>query len=132
MTDKPKHAGGRPTKYCQDILDIANEYINDYTDYGDIMPSHIGMFLHMGISKTCGYDWDKDPKKAEFSAILEKCNMMQHQKLINNGLNGQFNSAIVKLALGKHGYHDKQHTELSGVDGKPIEIDTVWEVKVID
>lgn len=81
-------------------------------DIGDVMPSHIGMFLFIGISTTCGYDWEKQEGKEEFSDILQRCTQMQHQKLINNGLTGKFNSNIAKLALGKHGYHDKQDVDL--------------------
>jgi len=38
------------------------------------------------------------------------------------GLSGEFNSNIAKLALGKHGYHDKQDNTLSGPDGKPVTV----------
>lgn len=80
----------------------------------DMIPSHEGMMLFVGISKTCCYDWAQEDDKKEFSAILDKLMLMQRQELINKGLNGDFNSNICKLALGKHGYHDKQDTNISG------------------
>jgi hypothetical protein len=99
---------GRPTKYTPALLDECQVYLDNYQEGGDVMPSHIGLFLHIGISTTCGYDWAKEESKKEFSDILERCMQMQHQKLMNSGLNGEFNSNITKLALGKHGYSDKQ------------------------
>jgi hypothetical protein len=100
---------GRPTKYSDALLAKANEYLEKYDVLtNDVMPSHIGLFLYLGISRACGYDWANDERKKEFSDILEKCNMIQQQVLLNNGLNGTFNSNITKLALGKHGYTEKQ------------------------
>ena len=33
-----------------------------------------------------------------------------------NGLNNTFNSAITKLVLGKHGYHDKMEQDITSSD----------------
>ena len=34
--------------------------------------------------------------------------------LLNKGIRGEFNSNITTLVLGKHGYHKKVDTELTG------------------
>lgn len=115
----------RPTKYTSELLEAANEYLENYREHGDQMPSHIGLFLAIGISRTCGYDWAKEEGKEVFSDILDKCLMLQHQKLMNSGLTGDFNAAITKLALGKHGYSDKTENEHSGPNGKPMEFSQV-------
>ena len=44
-------AGGRPTKYCQEIVDKAWEYIEKYKDHGDVIPSHAGMACALDIGK---------------------------------------------------------------------------------
>ena len=95
---------------------------------GDMIPSHEGLMLFIGISSTCCYDWAKEENKKEFSDILDKLMLMQKQVLINKGLSNEFNSNIAKLVLGKHGLSDKR--ELTGADGKdliPSGIDTTYE-----
>ena len=56
------------------------------------------------------YAWEKEHK--EFSYILADIKAKQEKVLISKGLSGDFNSAITKLVLGKHGYHDKQDVGL--------------------
>jgi hypothetical protein len=48
--------------------------------------------------------------------------------LIAKGLSGDFNSAIAKLVLGKHGYHDR--VESTGADGGPIQ--NKWTIEIVD
>jgi hypothetical protein len=38
---------------------------------------------------------------------------VQSKTLVNNGLNNTFNSAITKLVLGKHGYHEKMDQDIT-------------------
>ena len=55
---------------------------------------------------------------------------MQQLTLLNGGLSNTFNSAITKLVLGKHGYHDKMDQDISSTDGtmKPTVIELVGKV----
>jgi hypothetical protein len=101
---------GRPSKYCDELVEKAYHYIDNYGDYGDLIPSHAGMAVVLDISKSTLYDWADDPEKA-FSDILGKCNQKQEKTLLNGGLGGEFNAAITKLALGKQGYSDKTETD---------------------
>jgi hypothetical protein len=41
---------------------------------------------------------------------------VQQKTLVNKGLNNTFNSAITKLVLGKHGFHDKMDQDLTSSD----------------
>ena len=103
----------RPTKQTPSLIKKAKEYIDEYeSTYGDAIPSVVGLCSAINITRTTAYDWAKD-EDSEFSYILDKINEKQHQVLINKGLLGSFNSNITKLVLGKHGYHDKQETELN-------------------
>jgi hypothetical protein len=100
---------GRPTLYTQDLLDKCYNYIDNYkTATDDVIPSHVGLALYVGISTTCMYRWEGEENKKEFKDMLRKIKEMQHQALINGGLDSTFNAAITKLVLTKHGYHDKQ------------------------
>ena len=113
MVDKPK-LPWRPTKYTQELLEKAERYIEEYKENGDVIPSIEGLAEYIDVTRTCVYTWrDQEDKKA-FSYILRKILAKQARVLMNEGLKGEFNAAIAKLALGKHGYHDKQDTNMSG------------------
>lgn len=120
----------RPTKYNKEIIEKTEHYLEHFEDYGDVIPSIVGLSLVIDISRETIHTWAKEKGKEKFSDILEKINARQQQVLISKGLTNQFNSNITKLVLGKHGYSDKQ--ELTGKDGDPIEIDTQFTVEVVD
>ena len=103
--------GGRPTKYTKALLATGWDYLQNFQDYGDEVPSHVALFLELGISKTQAYDWAKEPKKAEISDMLASCKQIQERILLSGGLSSRYNSNIVKLMLTKHGYTDKAEVE---------------------
>ena len=105
----------RPTKYSQEIVDKARAYITDYEMYGDMIPSIEGMAEVLGLHRDTLYDWARQESK-EFSDILGRCMQVQQKTLVNKGLNNTFNSAITKLVLGKHGFHDKMDQDLTSSD----------------
>jgi len=107
-----KHAGGRPSKYTEELVHKAKQYIVSYETYGDVIPSIAGLASVLDVSRTLLYDWEKE--YPEFLYILEAIKREQQKVLLNKGLTGDFNSQITKLVLGKHGYHDKQDVGLTG------------------
>lgn len=112
---------GRPTEYTQEIADSAWDYIEGGWIKADhAMPSVVGLCRVIGRAKSTIYDWAQDEEK-QFSDILASIKELQELTLMNGGLRGEMNSNIVKLALGKHGYHDKADNTLSGPGGKPVE-----------
>ena len=116
--------GGRPTKYNKGILEKANKYLEEYEAEGDMIPSVEGLALVLNVARRTIYNWADTEGNDEFLHILGLINKKQHQVLINKGLTNEFNSAIVKLVLGKHGYHEKTDNTHSGPDGGPIETST--------
>lgn len=102
---------GRPTDYNASILEKANNYLINYKDEGDVIPSIAGLAVVLKIARSTIYDWAKQEEKKAFSDILDDILSKQEQVLMNKGLTGEFNSNITKLALGKHGYHDKQEVD---------------------
>ena len=117
---------GQPTKYNKEVLAKANVYLNEWQKEGDMIPSIEALAPYLGVSRATLYNWED--KHDEFLDILDEIMAIQKRTLLNNGLSGDFNSNITKLALGKHGLSEKR--ELSGVDGKdliPSGIDTTYE-----
>jgi len=106
-------AGGRPTKYNQQILVDTREYLENYEQHGDAIPSIAGLSVVLGLPRQTIYDWARQEEKEEFSDILQSILSTQEKVLINKGLKNEFNSNITKLALGKHGYSDKQETDVT-------------------
>lgn len=127
---------GRPTEYKPAILKKAKEYLEECQDenvqvvkqantekgyemYDNKLkvklPSVEGLARYLGVARSSIYLWAKD--HPEFSDILEDILAEQADRLVNNGLSGDYNSTIAKLILTKHGYTDR--TDVTS-DGKPI------------
>jgi len=106
-------AGGRPTKYCKELVKKSELYLTDFEFDGSVIPSIEGLSEYLDIGRQTIYRWKEDEEKEEFRYILEKILAKQAKLLINSGLKGDFNAAITKLALGKHGYHDKVDSSVS-------------------
>ncbi|WP_372857639.1 terminase small subunit [Pseudoalteromonas sp.] len=116
-------AAGRPTDYKDELLTTAKEYIDSCPD---IVPSVVGLCLHIGIAKSTAYRW-ADEGKEEFKDILELVNNQQERRLLSGGLTNDFNSAITKMMLTKHGYTDKTETDIT-TKGKTINTWTITPV----
>ena len=104
--DMPKRKVGRPSKYTPEVIRKAEEYLTTWQDYGHKIPSVAGLSQLIDVSRERIAIWGQDKNKTEFSRILKKLQAIQESKLLDNGLDGTFNSAITKLCLSKHGYHD--------------------------
>ncbi len=106
---------GRPTTYTQALVTMAWAYIKNYkTKHGHEFPSVVGLCSVVNRSRSTLYRWSdehSDIYQKEFKDILAKLNEEQELVLLNNGINGKFNSNITKLVLGKHNYHEKIDTE---------------------
>jgi len=114
----------RPTKYNDEMVAKAWEYLDNYLEHDDLIPSAVGLAVALNVDESTIYAWAKDEDK-EFSKILGACKAKQQKVLLKGGLSGEMNSAIVKLVLGKHGYHDKQDNTHAGTDGGPVQIQEI-------
>lgn len=129
-------AAGRPTDYNDQIVLKAKEYLASCTDevkqvvsgesekftaYKEKtvvkLPSIEGLARFLKISKETIYQWEKI--HPEFSDVLSALRSEQADRLINNGLSGDYNPVISRLLLTKHGYAERQ--ELTGADGAPLQ-----------
>jgi hypothetical protein len=123
---------GRPTKYTEDVLSLARDYLDgaylepcENENENEVIPSVAGLSAFIGISRSRVYEWAGQEDKAEFKDILESILAKQERILVNNGLKGTFNSAIAKLALGKHGYSDKSENTHQGPGGEPVQFNFI-------
>ncbi len=125
---KTKNKGGRPTKYSEEILKKAQEYIASCVDKvvmdkGKVIdikvdfPTSEGLASHLDISRRTLYNWADEHK--EFLHILEAVNSEQIKRLINRGLSGHYNPTIAKLVLAKHGYKESSEVDVTS-GGEPI------------
>lgn len=103
-----KHPGGRPTKYCPEIITKTIDYLTNYKDYGDVIPQLAGLAHHLNITRETVNKWLNDKNKKEFSDICRKVLGAQERALVNGGLESRYNSNITKMMLSKHGYTDSQ------------------------
>ena len=107
----------RPTDYKPELIAKAYEYLENYAELGDVVPTVAGMACEIGVSRETIYAWGKDEDKPEFSDILTRVQQAQERKLVSGGLGGAFNPAITKMMLTKHGYSDKQELDHTSSDG---------------
>lgn len=116
---------GRPTKYNEDMLDKALDYLENFMSYGDAVPSHAGLACELNVNKQTIYNWAKD--HPEFFDTLEAIKERQERLLVNGGLTNEFNGTITKLMLANYGYSDKLDQSISSPDGSlaPTKIELV-------
>ena len=63
-----------------------------------------GLANYIGVTKQTLYNWEK--QNAEFAELKDMILQLQEERLVNNGLSGDYNSVIDKVILTKHGYRD--------------------------
>lgn len=119
---------GRPTKYSEDILSKTQQYIDSCEDVEDQvvsgesekftaykvrlrvkLPTIEGLAYFLRVHKDTIFEWEK--VHDEFSDLLNILRGKQFQELVNKSLAGDYNPAITKLLLSKHGYADKQEVD---------------------
>jgi len=116
---------GRPTKFTEEFIDKATEYLESYEEIGDVIPSIAGLAVYTKVSRDQLHAWASGevPESAKkelfdnYSDIISTISVTQEQKLLNGGLSGRMNSMITKLVLSKHGYSDKAETDHKSSDG---------------
>ena len=108
---------GRPTVYGPEVLKKARGYLTSFKDMGDLVPSIAGLACVLGTTRKTCHEWANQPDKTEFRDILDELAQRQERELMNNGLAGNFNAAITKMMMTKHGYSDKVEQDHTSSDG---------------
>lgn len=116
VEEKPKHPGGRPTKYNGTLPERVDLFIQKCISE-DKLPTHAGLAVFLKISKATVEVYAK--KYPEFQDSLSILNARQEEMLVNRGLKNEYNSTITKLMLSSnHGYKERHDTT---TDGKPLQ-----------
>lgn len=121
MTKEQKQPVGRPTLYDPIMIEAVKTYIEECPNK---IPSLAGLSLVLDISKRTLLYWKSldpneiDPEKypdfEEFLHQLDRLSAFQEIIVLEQGLNGDWNSHICKLILHQHGYNDSQNLNLAG------------------
>ena len=82
--------------------------------------------LSLGVSASTLKDWAKDETKPEFAEMYEILLTVQKLDLKRRSLSGEYMSPIAKLLLSaEHNVVEKIKQEVTGEDGKPVEVQQV-------
>lgn len=114
MTVKKKV--GRPTKYNDEVQLLAEEYVDNFREHGDVVPTLAALALHLDVTINTLYNWATEDNP-EFLHVFKRLELLQHKSLVNGGLAGGFNPAVTKMMMTKHGYSDKQEVDHRSGDG---------------
>jgi len=137
-------AGGRPTEYTTrtpaEWKNAIGAYIDQCRDQevqvGESakgwpmlklrvkLPSIEGLADYLDLSKDTIYEWGK--LYAEFSDAIRMIKVKQADRLINNGLSGDYNPLIAKLLLASnHGMADKSEIDQKGEINHNLKIEFI-------
>jgi hypothetical protein len=82
-----------------------HEYIENHSDYDDLVPSVEGLSYFLNVSRKTIYNWaDSDD---EILHTLDRLKTKQAKMLLSGGLSNAMNPTITKLMLSNHGYSEK-------------------------
>lgn len=123
----------RPTEYDpKKTIFMAEKYLEEYRENGEIIPSVAGLALYLGVSRSTVQLWATQEDKSEFSGTIERIKARQEVLLLSGGLSGEMNPTITKLALANHGYSDKvDHASTDGTMSpkEPVTLDDFYASK---
>jgi hypothetical protein len=134
-------SAGRPTTYSEEMLEKAKEYLascedveiergqGQRTEYtlNVKLPTVQGLAVYLKVSRDTIYEWAS--KHPEFSDTIEQINAEQADKLINQGLAGNYNPTIAKLMLSSnHGMREKSDVTTDGKE-MPVPIFNLSKVQ---
>jgi len=124
---------GRPTKYSDTYVKKTKDYVDSCNDElvqivsGESekftafkekvrvnLPTIEGLAIYLKLHKDTIYEWEK--KYKPFSDVINILRAKQVERLINNGLSGDYNPIIAKVLLSKQGYSEKTETNITTQD----------------
>lgn len=126
-----KHAGGRPTKYSEDMLVKAKKYFDRC--YGKIdgrlrMPFIEELALELEVDEDTILAWKNKKNEdgtltyPEFSATYSRIFLLQKLRLMQSGLSGKSPSFTMFLLSANHGLFSAEKRVLSAENTEPIQI----------
>ena len=126
---------GRPTEYKKEYIQKIQEYLADSQDEWDEfhktrgdksdsyertvkvkLPSIEGFAKYIGVSRKSVYNWRDEHK--DFAIALDEIDSEQKERVVNEGLAGNYSPVIAKLILSSNHGMKERVDETS--DDKPI------------
>lgn len=101
----------RPTEYSDEVIELAEDYLQSYEQLGEVVPTIVGLCRHINRARSTVYEWASHDDKAEFSDIVARVSELQELDLVNGGLRGELNPQIAKTMMARHGYSDRQEID---------------------
>ena len=93
-------------------MDQLLDYLEDYEQQGDVIPTVEGYSDMVGVCKKTVYNWSQKPENEVFLHALERLKNKQHRILLNKGLMNLINPTLTKLMLiNNHGYSEKKEVK---------------------
>lgn len=111
---------GRPTGDYEARLEIGWDYLAKYKDMKEVIPTVAG-YAH--FCRDSGYPVSRDTvyERDGVSGIRE--NQEIQERDIVSGLNGDYHPRFSQfLLVAKHGYVERKAQELTGKDGRALQI----------
>jgi len=124
MAGKPKHPGGRPTKYkpeyCEKIIKYFNIPITDEQGNANDPPYIQEFCLSIRINKSTLQEWVG--KYPEFSNAYSIAKAKQKQLIITNALQNRYNASFAwKSMMNMFNWRDQQYLKV-GMDEETLNI----------
>jgi len=60
---------GRPTKYSDDLQAQAEEYILSYEDLGELVPTIVGLAIHLDVTTKTIYNWATEESQNFYASL---------------------------------------------------------------
>lgn len=99
----------------KDHVDKGMAYINGgYKEEGQVVPTTDGLAIALDVCRKTAYNWaemESNKFREEIAYILDRVQAIQGMKIINGGLNGEFNPAFAGKLVGNHGFSDKHEVK---------------------
>jgi hypothetical protein len=109
---------GRPSEYKDEYVAKVYEYLSQYKELGEVVPTKEGFAIFIGSTRPSILKWASE--HPEFLYALENIESYQGKDLQNNGLSGKYNPTIAKLMLSaNHGMREKTETDITS-NGKEL------------
>lgn len=128
---KPKRSRGRPSKYDPAFIAKVDEYIaknqDEYYEFhktrGDRsdsyerkiivrLPTRDGFAIFLGVVRQTLDNWAND--HPDFLDAVKKIDFVQKERLVQNGLSGEYNPLITKLLLSaNHDVVERSATDIT-------------------
>lgn len=123
LPEKLEYAGRTSTYSKRKTIEKMRKYIRKCIDKG--VPPFLEEFaLSLGVSYDTLRNWSLDDTKPEFAEMYHILLTVQKLDLKRRSLSGEYMSPIARLLLSaEHNVVEKVKQEVTGEDGKPLEIE---------